>query len=121
MAGDDDDVAEEETQTPASTDRASGEQGKALERVTDVGEDSATAHLSTNAQRVQEALQRLLASEQERAKGVLAREKECAAVKVEPTDVDVVALELELDRKIAERKLREHGGSLQETLRADVF
>ena len=121
MAGDDDDVAEEETQTPASADRASGEQGKALERVTDVVDDNATANLSTNAKTVQEALQRLLASEQERAKSVLAREKECAAVKVEPTDVDIVALELEVDRKAAERKLREHGGNLQETLRAHVF
>lgn len=121
MAADDDDVAEEEAQTPASTDRASGEQGKALERITDLVEDVAAANLSTNAQSVQEALQRLLASEQERVKAALARDKELVAVKVAPEDVDLVACELELDRKVAERKLRENGGDVARTLRADVL
>jgi hypothetical protein len=117
----DDDANEEETQMPESTDRATGEQGKALERMADTTEDVAAAHLSTNAQSVQEALQRLLASEQERVKAALARDKELAAVKVATEDVDTVASELELDRKAAERRLRENGGDLARTLKAEVF
>lgn len=38
------------------------------------------------------------------------REKELAAVKINPTDVEIIANELELDKKIAERTLREHKG-----------
>ncbi|XP_066363762.1 uncharacterized protein [Miscanthus floridulus] len=37
-------------------------------------------------------------------------EKELAAVKINPTDVEIIANELELDKKIAERTLREHKG-----------
>ncbi|KAF0912324.1 hypothetical protein E2562_014001 [Oryza meyeriana var. granulata] len=38
------------------------------------------------------------------------REKELAAVKINPADVEIIANELELDKKIAERTLREHKG-----------
>ncbi|RWW49825.1 hypothetical protein BHE74_00043966, partial [Ensete ventricosum] len=38
------------------------------------------------------------------------REKELAAVKINPIDVEIIANELELDKKIAERTLREHKG-----------
>jgi NACalpha-BTF3-like transcription factor len=46
------------------------------------------------------------------------REKELSAVKITPDDVDVIAAEFELDRKTAERRLREHGGSLIDALRS---
>ncbi|KAK7824044.1 huntingtin-interacting protein k [Quercus suber] len=36
------------------------------------------------------------------------REKELAAVKIKAADVDIIANELELDPKVAERTLREH-------------
>ncbi|GFZ21723.1 DNA-binding enhancer protein-like protein [Actinidia rufa] len=38
------------------------------------------------------------------------REKELAAVKINAADVDIIAFELELDKKVAERTLREHKG-----------
>ncbi|CAK9138884.1 unnamed protein product [Ilex paraguariensis] len=38
------------------------------------------------------------------------REKELAAVKINVADVDIIANELELDKKVAERTLREHKG-----------
>ncbi|KAK6930290.1 Nascent polypeptide-associated complex subunit alpha-like, UBA domain [Dillenia turbinata] len=38
------------------------------------------------------------------------REKELAAVKINPADVDIIANELELDKKVAERTLRENKG-----------
>lgn len=44
------------------------------------------------------------------------REKELAAVKISKEDVDVLAAEFEIDKKLAERKLREAGGSLKTAL-----
>lgn len=38
------------------------------------------------------------------------REKELAAVKINAGDIDIIADELEMDKKVAERTLREHKG-----------
>lgn len=38
------------------------------------------------------------------------REKELAAVKINAADIDIIANELEVDKKVAERTLREHKG-----------
>ncbi|XP_051177254.1 uncharacterized protein [Lolium perenne] len=46
------------------------------------------------------------------------REKELAAVKINPTDVEIIANELELDKKIAERTLREHKGDAVAAVRS---
>ena len=46
------------------------------------------------------------------------REKELAAVKVTQADIDVIAAEAEVDKKLAERRLREHNGNLLEALRS---
>lgn len=46
------------------------------------------------------------------------REKALAAVTVLPEDVATIALEFELDKKVAERRLREHDGDLVATLSA---
>ncbi|CAM9004171.1 unnamed protein product [Rhodiola kirilowii] len=45
------------------------------------------------------------------------REKELAAVKINPLDVDIIANELELDKKVAERTLREHKGDAVAAIR----
>ena len=44
------------------------------------------------------------------------RNKELAAVKIQRKDVDLITLEFEVDRKLAERRLREHGGNVKSTL-----
>lgn len=44
------------------------------------------------------------------------RERALAAVVVLPEDVATIALEFELDKKVAERRLREHDGDLVATL-----
>lgn len=49
---------------------------------------------------------------------MLRRDKELAAVKVTAADIDVVAAEAEVDKKLAERRLREHGGNLLEALKS---
>lgn len=46
------------------------------------------------------------------------RERELAAVKVTQADIDVIAAEAEVDKKLAERRLREHIGSLAEALKS---
>ena len=40
------------------------------------------------------------------------REKELAAVKVREQDVKLISVEFELDKKTAERRLREHQGNI---------
>ena len=109
-AGDDDEPIE-----PA--DKTAGEQGKALGSLTDKVEE----RQMSNSQDLQEAMARLIAEEEERATALRLREKELAAVKLnDPADVDLVASELELDKKVAERRLREHGGDVLQALRTFV-
>ncbi|GAV67354.1 hypothetical protein CFOL_v3_10860, partial [Cephalotus follicularis] len=45
------------------------------------------------------------------------REKELAAVKINAADVDIIANELELDKKVAERTSREHKGDAVAAIR----
>lgn len=49
------------------------------------------------------------------------REKELAAVKINAADVDVIASELELDKKVAERTLREHKGDAVAAIRSLLY
>lgn len=46
------------------------------------------------------------------------REKELAGVKCSKEDVDVIVLECEVDKKAAERRLREHNGNLTAALKS---
>lgn len=60
-----------------------------------------------------------LASSQKASKEAqMQREKELAAVKVNKEDIDVIASEFEMDKKAAERRLRENGGDLEKALHA---
>ena len=47
---------------------------------------------------------------------VLSRDKVLAGVKLNKADIDLVATELEIDHKVAERRLREHKGYVVTTL-----
>ncbi|PPS18507.1 hypothetical protein GOBAR_AA02035 [Gossypium barbadense] len=53
-----------------------------------------------------------------RAQSVLFLEKELAAVKINAAEVDIIANELELDKKVAERTLREHKGDAVAAIRS---
>ena len=44
------------------------------------------------------------------------RNKELLAVKIQKEDVDIITQEYEVDRKLAERRLREHSGNLKDAL-----
>ena len=112
MAAKEEEDGEEELE---STEPKASE-GKDLDRMTDRVEEATTAAASGSS--VQEALARHISAEAERAAAAHARERALAAVRLELEDVNLVATELELDKKEAERLLREHEGDAVATLRA---
>ncbi|EEF43096.1 huntingtin-interacting protein K [Ricinus communis] len=81
------------------------QQSKALDKLTDRVEDR-----QLDSTRVQEAMASIAASAEADRNAMRLREKELAAVKINAADVDIIANELELDKKVAERTLREHKG-----------
>eukprot|EP00899_Mesostigma_viride_P027349 jgi/Mesvir1/779/Mv17378-RA.1 len=89
------------------------EQNKALESITDHVEEK-----QLDASRVQEALKRLRQAEEGNRMAQLQRERELAAVRINTEDVDVMVAELQLDRKVAERTLREHNGDAVAAIRS---
>ncbi|KAL5700306.1 hypothetical protein ACHQM5_025765 [Ranunculus cassubicifolius] len=88
------------------------QQSKALDKLTDHVEDR-----QLNSTRVQEAMASISASSEADWNAMRLREKELAAVIINAGDVDIIANELELDKKVAERTLREHKGDAVAAIR----
>ncbi|CBI22875.3 hypothetical protein PVL29_005597 [Vitis rotundifolia] len=88
------------------------QQSKALDKLTDHVEDR-----QLDSTRVQEAMASIAASAEADWNAMRMREKELAAVKINAADVDIIANELELDKKVAERTLREHKGDAVAAIR----
>ncbi|ESR32615.1 hypothetical protein WN944_025317 [Citrus x changshan-huyou] len=88
------------------------QQSKALDKLTDRVEDR-----QLDSTRVQEAMASIAASKAGDLNAMRMREKELAAVKINAADVDIIANELELDKKVAERTLREHKGDAVAAIR----
>lgn len=109
MADDDQHDMAEET----NTSRQGAEQAKALDLVTD---NVPEKELDQN--KVKQAMAALAAAQKADKEAQIKREKELAAVKVTQADIDVIAAEAEVDKKLAERRLREHNGNLLEALRS---
>lgn len=107
------DDPEEANQGPEEGSRDQQQQSRALDSITDHVEER-----QVDASRVQQAMASIAASADAGKISQRAREKELAAVKVNPADVDVIVSELEIDRKLAERRLREHKGNAIEGLRS---
>ncbi|XP_008809264.1 huntingtin-interacting protein K-like [Phoenix dactylifera] len=89
------------------------QQSKALDKLTDRVEDR-----QLDSSRVQSAMAALASSKEADWNAMRMREKELAAVKINLTDVDIIANELELDKKVAERTLREHKGDAVAAIRS---
>nr|XP_043627509.1 huntingtin-interacting protein K [Erigeron canadensis] len=89
------------------------QQSKALDKLTD------HHHVDDqlDSTRVQEAMASISASKQADLDAMRLRDKELAAVKINPAEVDIIASELELDKKVAERALREHKGDAVAAIR----
>ncbi|PIA28025.1 hypothetical protein AQUCO_07300006v1 [Aquilegia coerulea] len=88
------------------------QQSKALDKLTDHVEDR-----QLNSTRVQEAMASISASSEADLNAMRLREKELSAVKINAIEVDIIANELELDKKVAERTLREHKGDAVAAIR----
>ena len=63
-------------------------------------------------------MQALTSNQKASKEAQVQREKELAAVKINKEDVDVIANEFEMDKKAAERRLRENGGDLEKALQS---
>lgn len=89
------------------------QQSKALDSLTDHVEDR-----QLDSARVQQAMASIAATSDADRNAQRLREKELAAVKINPEDVDIIANELEMDKKVAERTLREHKGDAVAAIRS---
>ncbi|KMZ70476.1 Huntingtin-interacting protein K [Zostera marina] len=88
------------------------QQSKALDKLTDRVEDR-----QLDSSRVQSAMAALASSREADLNAMRLREKELAAVSINLTDVDIITNELELDKKVAERTLREYKGDAVAAIR----
>ncbi|KAK1425955.1 hypothetical protein QVD17_14622 [Tagetes erecta] len=90
------------------------QQSKALDKLTDHVQEE-DRHLDST--RVQQAMASIAASKEADLNAMRLREKELAAVKINAAEVDIIANQLELDKKVAERTLREHKGDAVAAIR----
>lgn len=91
--------------------REAAEQAQALDKLTDKVEEK-----ELDQAKVQRAMAEIAASEKTEQEVQRQRQKELAAVKLKKEDVELVALEFELDKKLAESRLREHRGNVKAAL-----
>ncbi|CAG9467825.1 unnamed protein product [Pedinophyceae sp. YPF-701] len=113
MADGREDGAAEGGQQEPQAQGSDAEQSKGLQHLTTAGNMKEREINTDNLQEVMIDAMKAQAAMQEKRR---ARERELAAVKVADADVAVVAREFDLDKKAADRALREHGGNLKEAL-----
>ena len=89
------------------------DEAQALERMTDVVEEQ-----ELDAARAKEAAEAVAAAEAEEAEAHRARERELAAVNIDRSNLAVIADEFLVDKAVAERRLREHGGDVVKAMRS---
>jgi len=106
-------MAEGEEARGDDSNKEAQQAAQALERVTDHVEE-----LELDENKVHKAIAALAQAEKATREAQRQREKELAAVKINAEDVGVIASEFCLDKKVAERKLREMNGDLEATLKA---
>ncbi|XP_010464237.1 PREDICTED: huntingtin-interacting protein K [Camelina sativa] len=81
------------------------QQSKAFDKLTDRVEDR-----QLDSSRVQSAMASIAASREADLNAKRLREKELASVKINAEDVEIIMNELELEKNVVERTLREHKG-----------
>ncbi|KAI3436157.1 hypothetical protein D9Q98_002214 [Chlorella vulgaris] len=95
--------------------REAGETAAALDKVTDFSEEK-EMRANVDNSKVQQAMQALAAEQAQRNEAQRQRERELAAVKVQKQDVELIAQQFDLDKKKAERCLREAKGDVKAAL-----
>ncbi|PSC76342.1 huntingtin-interacting K [Micractinium conductrix] len=110
-------MGEEGNEDEKPQTREAGETAAAMDKVTDFSEEK-EMRAKVDKTQVQAAMAKLAADQAARAEAARQRERELAAVKVAKEDVDLLAGQFDLDRKRAERCLREAKGDAQAAMRA---
>ncbi|KAK9845705.1 hypothetical protein WJX81_000106 [Elliptochloris bilobata] len=91
--------------------REEAEQSKALDTLTDHVEERELDHA-----KAEKAMANLNAAQQAKREAQLSRDKELSAVKLRKEDIELIMKEYEIEKKLAERRLREHSGNLRAAL-----
>ena len=73
---------------------------------------------AVDSSQIKAAMAKLAETEAAAQEARRAHEKQLAAVKISAADVELIAVEYELDKKKAERALREAGGDVKKALTA---
>ena len=108
--GEDDDVEEVEVENQR-------DQPKGLDNNTMSADDGADAQIDQG--KVANAMKLLEESKAEK-EAEAARLKELAKVKIDQADVALIVQQIEVEKKAAEMRLREHGGDVVSALRSYV-
>jgi len=116
-------MAEDDAEAPQAPevpkDKTAAAQARALGAMTgggDDGEERESTKLDSD--RVKSTMAALAAAQRAEKEEKAKREKDLAAVKIAAADVDVIVAECEVERRAAERRLREHGGNLYDALKS---
>ncbi|XP_033517268.1 uncharacterized protein [Nicotiana tomentosiformis] len=88
------------------------QQSKALDKLTDYVEDR-----QLDSSRVQTSMASIYAFKEADLQAMWMRENELVVVKINVVDIDIIANELEVNEKVAERTLREHKGDVVAAIR----
>lgn len=102
----------EENEVEKPSTREAGETAAAMDKVTDVHEEK-EMRSKVDKSKVQQAMAKLAAEQAARAEATRLREKELAAVKVAKDDIELLTQQFDLDKKKAERCLREAKGDVR--------
>ena len=103
----------EDVERADKANREDQAQAQALDSMTDYVEEK---QLDQN--KVHKAMAALAEADKASREAQRQREKELAAVQINGEDVDVIATEFALDKKVAERRLREMKGDLEAALKS---
>uniref|UniRef100_A0A7S3BM35 Nascent polypeptide-associated complex subunit alpha-like UBA domain-containing protein n=1 Tax=Haptolina ericina TaxID=156174 RepID=A0A7S3BM35_9EUKA len=105
-------IESEETEEDEETDQSTKKRdGADISKVTDFLEQK-----ELDSAKASRALASITAEETVDREAERERERELAAVAIDQADVALIAEEMELDKEVAERKLREHRGDVVQTL-----
>uniref|UniRef100_A0A7S0YQP6 Nascent polypeptide-associated complex subunit alpha-like UBA domain-containing protein n=1 Tax=Polytomella parva TaxID=51329 RepID=A0A7S0YQP6_9CHLO len=107
-----DDALEIEAAPEDLKDRQGREQAAAMGKLADTDNQE----MQIDANKVNKAMLALAAAQKASKVASLEREKELASVVIHKADIDVIANEFEIDKKQAERRLRECNGNLRKAL-----
>mmetsp|Transcript_10437 Transcript_10437/g.18199 ORF Transcript_10437/g.18199 Transcript_10437/m.18199 type:complete len:118 (-) Transcript_10437:379-732(-) len=95
-------------------DKSKNEANKALSSMT----DSRVPEIEMDSSKVSKAMSDLDAAQKARKAATLIKEKALAAIKIDKVDVEAIAYEMMVDKKLAERRLRECGGDMMAALKS---